>query len=144
MSDRLTEGPMNIFCHHFGILARNPNELKEFYIKCLGFEEGKTRLLPADLVDQIFSIPSPCYLTKLRRGSLVLEVFSLTDLQTHKRESATVGYNHWGMGVEDKEQFVHDLKQKSVPVLEIEHSGRMIYFLKDPEGNLIEIYEVKG
>jgi len=138
------EGPMNIFCHHFGILARNPNELKEFYIKCLGFEEGETRLLPADLVDQIFSIPSPCYLIKLSRGSLILEIFSLTGIDTQERKSATVGYNHWGMGVEDKLQFVKDLKQKGVPVMEIEHSGRMIYFVKDPEGNLIEIYEVKG
>jgi catechol 2,3-dioxygenase-like lactoylglutathione lyase family enzyme len=110
----------------------------------LGFEEGETRLLPADLVDQIFSIPSPCYLIKLSRGSLILEIFSLTGIDTQERKSATVGYNHWGMGVEDKLQFVKDLKQKGVPVMEIEHSGRMIYFVKDPEGNLIEIYEVKG
>jgi catechol 2,3-dioxygenase-like lactoylglutathione lyase family enzyme len=138
------EGPMNIFCHHFGILARNPENLKEFYVKWLGFEEGETRLLPADLVNQIFGIPSPCYLTKLSHGSLVLEIFSLTDIDTQERKYATVGYNHWGMGVEDKEQFVQDLKKKNVPVMEIEHSGRMIYFVKDPEGNLIEIYEVKG
>lgn len=135
---------MNIFCHHFGIFARDPDKIKKFYVKRLGFEEGETRLLPAHLVDQIFRIPSPCYLTKLNRGSLVLEVFSLTDRQAQKRNSATVGYNHWGMGVEDKERFVHDLKQKGVPVMEIEHSGRMIYFVKDPEGNLIEIYELKG
>jgi catechol 2,3-dioxygenase-like lactoylglutathione lyase family enzyme len=135
---------MNIFCHHFGILARNPEKLKEFYVNWLGFEEGETRLLPVDLVEQIFSIPSFCYLTKLKRGSLVLEVFSLTGVNTQERKSVTVGYNHWGMGVEDKQRFVKDLKQKGVPVMEIEHSGRMIYFVKDPEGNLIEIYEVKG
>jgi catechol 2,3-dioxygenase-like lactoylglutathione lyase family enzyme len=135
---------MDIFCHHFGILARDPIKLKEFYIESLGFEEGETRLLPDDLVNRIFSIPSPCYLTKLKHGSLVLEVFSLTDLQAEKRASVTGGYNHWGMGVEDKERFVEDLKQKNVPVIEIEHSGRLIYFVKDPEGNLIEIYEVRG
>jgi catechol 2,3-dioxygenase-like lactoylglutathione lyase family enzyme len=135
---------MNVFCHHFGILARNPDKLKEFYVKYLGFKEGEARLLPADLVDQIFSIPSPCYLTKLSRGSLVLEVFSLTNIDTQERKSATVGYNHWGMGVEDKGQFVKDLTKNGVPVIEIQHSDRMIYFIKDPEGNLIEIYEVKG
>jgi catechol 2,3-dioxygenase-like lactoylglutathione lyase family enzyme len=135
---------MNIFCHHFGILARNPKKLKEFYIKKLGFEEGETRLLPADLVNQIFSIPSPCYLTKLKRDSLVLELFSLTDMDTENRKSVTAGYNHWGLGVEDKERFVEDLKQNGVLVMEIEHSSRKIYFVKDPEGNLIEIYEVKG
>ena len=135
---------MNIFCHHLGILTRDPEKLKGFYINRLGFEEGETRLLPADLVDRIFSIPNPCYLTKLKYGSLVLEIFSLTDKQTQKRDSATVGYNHWGMGVKDKERFVQGLKQKNVPIMEIEHAGRMIYFLKDPEENLIEIYEVRG
>ena len=135
---------MDIYCHHFGILAGDPVKLKEFYIDSLGFEEGETRLLPADLVDQIFSIPSSCYLTKLHHGSLVLEIFSLTDLQTEKKASVTGGYNHWGMGVQDKERFVEDLKQKNVPVMEIERSGRLIYFVRDPEGNLIEIYEVKG
>jgi catechol 2,3-dioxygenase-like lactoylglutathione lyase family enzyme len=135
---------MNIFCHHFGILARNPEKLIEFYVKKLGFEEGETRLLSADLVNQIFGIPSPSSLTKLKCGSLVLEVFSITDMDAQERKSVTAGYNHWGMRVEDKEQYVKDLKQKDVPVLEIEHSGRMIYFVKDPEGNLIEIYEVKG
>ena len=133
-----------MLCHHFGILARNPEKLKEFYIEKLGFEEGETRLLPADLVNQIFSIPSPCYLTKLKRGSLVLELFSLTEIEAEERKSATAGYNHWGLGVEDKERFVEDLKQQDVSVMEIEHSGRTIYFVKDPEGNLIEIYEVRG
>jgi catechol 2,3-dioxygenase-like lactoylglutathione lyase family enzyme len=135
---------MNIFCHHFGILTKNVEKLKEFYVESLGFEEGETRLLPADLVDRIFGMPSPCYLTKLLRGSLVLEVFSLTDMDTQDRKPATVGYNHWGMGVEDKERFVKNLKEDGASVLEIEHSDRMIYFVKDPEGNLIEIYEVKG
>jgi glyoxylase I family protein len=135
---------MNNFCHHLGILARDPEKLKEFYINDLGFEEGDTRLLPADLVNRIFSIPSPCTLTKLMYGSLILEVFSLTDLQTEKKAPVTAGYNHWGLGVEDKERCVEDLKRKNVPIMEIEHAGRKIFFVKDPEENLIEIYEVKG
>ena len=135
---------MNIFCHHFGILARNPEKLKDFYIKDLGFEQEETRLLPADLVNRIFGIPSPCTLTKLKSGSLVLEIFFLTERHTEKRESVTSGYNHWGMGVEDKKRFVRDLKRKNVPLIEVERSGHVIYFVKDPEENLIEIYEVKG
>lgn len=135
---------MNIFCHHLGILTKDPEKLKDFYIKNLGFEEGETRLLPAGLVNQIFGIPSPCYLTKLKTDSLVLEVFSPADLQIQCRKSTSAGYNHWGMAVVNKEEFVRELKQKKVPLIEIEHSGRTIYFIKDPEGNLIEIYEVRG
>ncbi len=133
----------NIYCHHIGILANDLEKLKKFYTESLGFEEGETRLLSAELVDQIFHIPSSCTLTKLRRSSAVLEVFSLTEAQTSPREFATLGYNHWGMGVEDRIQFVRALKTKNVPVIEIEHAGRTIYFIKDPEGNLIEVYEAK-
>lgn len=134
----------NIFCHHIGILTDNPEELKKFYIELLGFEEAETKLLPAELLDQIFHIPSPCTLTKLKRDSVVLEIFSLTDDKPQKREFATVGYNHWGMAVGDKRHFVRTLKEKNVPVTEIEKAGRLIYFVNDPEGNLIEIYEAKG
>jgi catechol 2,3-dioxygenase-like lactoylglutathione lyase family enzyme len=135
---------MSSFCHHFGILTRNPEQLKEFYVRFLGFVEGETRLLPAELVNKIFRIPSPCYLTKLSRDSAHLEIFFLTDVEAGERKRAAVGYNHWGMGVEDKERFVNELKLLGAPVMEIEHSGHMIYFVEDPEGNLIEIYEVKG
>jgi catechol 2,3-dioxygenase-like lactoylglutathione lyase family enzyme len=43
--------------------------------------------------------------------------------------------------VADKELFVRELDKKGVPVLKLEGTGRFIYFVQDPEGNLIEIYE---
>jgi catechol 2,3-dioxygenase-like lactoylglutathione lyase family enzyme len=51
------------------------------------------------------------------------------------------GYNHWALGVGDKEMFVRGLEKKGVRILKLEGTGRFIFFVKDPEGNLIEIYQ---
>jgi catechol 2,3-dioxygenase-like lactoylglutathione lyase family enzyme len=51
------------------------------------------------------------------------------------------GYNHWGLGVADKDFFVRELEGRGVRVLKLEGTDRFVYFIEDPEGNLIEIYE---
>jgi catechol 2,3-dioxygenase-like lactoylglutathione lyase family enzyme len=58
-----------------------------------------------------------------------------------RRTAASSGYNHWGLGVEDKESYIIRLEKMGVPLLRLEGNGKFIYFIKDPEGNLIEIYE---
>lgn len=128
-------------CHHLGIFTNDPQSLVKFYKEKLGFEEGETKLVARDLMDQIFGIPSPCTLTKLKLGQSVLEIISPQDLNLKSRESDFSGYNHWALEVVDKEKFCQELRQKGVTVLEVEREGRKIFFIKDPEANLIEIYE---
>jgi len=128
-------------CHHLGIFTNHPQNLIKFYKEKLGFEEGETKLVSRDLMDQIFGIPSPCTLTKLELGQSVLEIISPQNLTLKRKDSDISGYNHWALGVADKEKFCQELKQKRVAVLEVEREGRKIFFVKDPEGNLIEIYE---
>lgn len=132
---------MTSTCHHLGIFTNDPQSLVKFYKEKLGFEEGKTKLVARDLMDQIFGIPSPCTLTKLNLGQSVLEIISPQDLNLKSRESDFSGYNHWALEVVDKEKFCQELRQKDVTVLEVKREGRKIFFIKDPEANLIEIYE---
>ena len=127
--------------HHIGLFSRNPEKLIEFYTEQLGFERVDTKSISKNWMTQIFDLPAACQLVKLRAGSLVLEVFSSPELELKGRNNITAGYNHWGFGVEDKEFFVQELEKKGVPVLKLEGTGRFIYFIKDTEGNLIEIYQ---
>jgi catechol 2,3-dioxygenase-like lactoylglutathione lyase family enzyme len=62
-------------------------------------------------------------------------------LNLKQRDLDVSGYNHWALGIADKERFCQELKKKGVAVLELEREDRKIFFVKDPEGNLIEIYE---
>lgn len=128
-------------CHHLGIFTGNPQNLIKFYTEKLGFEEGETKLVSKDLMEKIFGIPSTCTLAKLRLGQSILEIITPQNLNLKRRDSDISGYNHWALGVADKEKFCQKLKQKGVTVLQVEREGRKIFFVEDPEGNLIEIYE---
>jgi len=129
------------YCHHFGICTNSPQKMIKFYKEKLDFEEEKAKLVPRELMEQIFGIPSACTLTKLKLGQIILEIISPQNFNLKKREFDISGYNHWGLGVKKKEEFCQSLKDRGVPVLEVESKGRYIFFIKDPEGNLIEIYE---
>ncbi|MBN1222077.1 MAG: VOC family protein [Candidatus Aminicenantes bacterium] len=134
---------MHMACHHIGIFTRNPKRLIPFYTQGLGFSEGEMRVLPPDLMGKIFGLASECQLTKLSQDGAVIEVFSPVEYEVDDCSPRTSGYNHWGLEVEDKEAYVRILEERGVPVLKVDNRGRTIFFVKDPEGNLIEIYERK-
>lgn len=50
-----------------------------------------------------------------------------------------MGYNHWGLRVNNRVAFCRSLKKKRVKVIEITRNNRKVYFIKDPDGNLIEM-----
>lgn len=134
---------MNLACHHIGIFTKDPQRLIPYYTQGLGFVEGETRILSADLTEQIFGIKDECRLTKLTQSSAVIELFTPLHSDLAHPGQRTAGYNHWALEVEDKEVYVRTLEERDIPVTKIDHQGRMIYFIRDPEGNLIEIYEPK-
>ena len=134
---------MTNFCHHLGIFTNNPQELIKFYTDKLGFERRETKAIPEDLVKKIFGVPSSCKLTKLKFGQVIIEIISPENLKLKKRPDDVSGFNHWSLRVKNKEAFSKQLKKKGVSILELEKSGQSIYFARDPEGNLIEIYEVR-
>jgi len=134
---------MNMGCHHIGIFTENPGRLIQYYTQGLGFAEGESRILSPELTEAIFGIRAECQLTKLTQNSAVIEIFAPVNASLDVRSRKTAGYNHWALEVEDKEAYIRILEEREVSVTKIPHQGRLIYFVGDPEGNLIEIYESK-
>ena len=132
---------MNGSCDHIGLFSQNPEVLVPFYTEKLGFEIQGSKSISKEWMTRIFGMPAACQLIKLRFGSAVVEIFVPESGNLDNKITPSQGYNHWGLGVADKESFVRDLESKGIPVLKLEGSGRFIYFVKDPEENLIEIYE---
>ena len=132
---------MNGSCDHIGLFSQNPEVLVPFYTEKLGFELQGSKSISKEWMTRIFGMPAACQLIKLRFGSAVVEIFVPESGNLDNKITPSQGYNHWGLGVADKESFVRDLESKGIPVLKLEGSGRFIYFVKDPEENLIEIYE---
>lgn len=134
---------MTYFCRHIGIITAHPEKLITFYSEKVGFELEETKNVPEDLMERIFGISSPASLTKLKLAQVILEIFSLEEPLIQNRPLDVAGYNHWGLAVGDREAFVEKLKAKGVKVLDWKREGRTIFFVADPDGNLVEIYGVR-
>lgn len=126
--------------NHIGLQTDSSQTLIRFYTEKLGFEKGETRTIPKDLMDRIFGLSWECRMTKLRFGRVILEIFSPENMQLEKKSVNSKGLNHWGLEVENRETFILECEQKGVDLLKIDRNGRFIYFIKDPDGNLIEIF----
>ncbi|MGA1844283.1 MAG: VOC family protein [bacterium] len=134
---------MTAHIHHIGIMTDNPEKMVAFYTEKLGFQAGPTMLVPENLIARIFEFSSPCSLTKLSYGRVIVEIISPEGTVLGGHEVPAAGYNHWGFGVEDAEGFCRQLTTKGVEVIRAAKNGRFVNFVRDPDGNLIEIYQAR-
>jgi catechol 2,3-dioxygenase-like lactoylglutathione lyase family enzyme len=133
---------MEATSNHIGLITRRPQTIINYYTSVLGFEQGESRTLSRDMMEAIFGIQAEGKMTKLHFGKVVLEVFS-SDGDLRNKDILGCGYNHWGLSVDDKEAFINDKEAAGAFVSRIKYNDRFIYFLKDPDGNLIEVFENK-
>ncbi|MGA1796915.1 MAG: VOC family protein [bacterium] len=134
---------MTAHIHHIGIMTNNPRNMEAFYVEKLGFQAGATTRVPETLIEVVFGFSSPCSLTKLSRGRVIVEIISPEGIVLSGQEVSASGYNHWGFAVEDREDFCRQLTSKGVEVISAAKNGRFVNFVKDPDGNLIEIYQFR-
>lgn len=132
---------MKQICDHVGVFTTNTETMKDFYTSILGFESGSESVLSASIVDRIFGIAVDCRFIKLHKDGFILEIFEPISGEFRKRAADQVGMNHWGYCVADRDGFVEELRDKHIPVIEIQRGGRSAYFLVDPDGNRIELRE---
>jgi len=132
---------MKQYCNHIGLISGNAEMLVKFYTEKLGFKENGARLIPASLMKQLFGLNCECQMTKLVLGEIVLEIFNPMGIDISLRREDTSGLNHWGLNVSDKESLCRDLASKGVEIIKAPNKDRYIYFIKDPEGNRIEVFD---
>lgn len=125
-------------CSHLGIFTNHPEKLIDFYSTVLGFQKKKEGILSRELMESLFGIPAECRLVLMERAGAGIEIFSSKEITFEERRSSLSGFNHWGLVVEDKEAFCREA-EKSAEVLKAYKNGKIIYFLKDPDGNRIEV-----
>ena len=135
-------------CDHIGIFTSNAKRLVSFYKKKLDFkEQRKKEVLPKSLIKLIFGISSECNFIKLvpssvkkeKRPGVIVEIFEPTSKRFKKKTSDITGLNHWGYRVGDREKYCRKLKKKKIKVIEVKRGDHRAYFIKDPDGNRIEI-----
>jgi catechol 2,3-dioxygenase-like lactoylglutathione lyase family enzyme len=127
--------------HHLALLTNNPKRLINFYTKKLKFNKEKESFAPKKLMKKVFNINRDCELTRLKLANVRLEIISPSGGSLRDNREATIGYSHWGYGVKDTIRFCRELKKKGAIVIRFRKNSRFLYFVKDPDGNIIEISE---
>ena len=126
-------------CDHIGLFSDNPKKLINFYVKKLGFEKEKEDLISKDTIYSIFGISLECRLIRLSAPGIKIEIFSSKDKPKRKKFKRIKGINHWGLSTGDRQIFLKKLIKRKVKIVTIKRNSHKVYFIRDPERNLIEI-----
>ncbi len=129
-------------CEHLGIFTNNYKRLQDFYVKKLGFVYKSKNIIPKLIIKKIFGIDCDFHMIKLfSKNGLMIELFEPTKSRLQIIKHVTAGFNHFGYMVPNREKFCNSLKRKGVRIILVKKEGGLTYFIKDPDGNRIEIRE---
>lgn len=129
----------NKSCDHIGLFSRHPKKLINFYVEKLGFKVEKQDIVSKAIINSIFGIDLECRLTRLSLGRIKIEIFSPSFSPKRTKFSKLEGINHWGFSTGDRRRFCQKLIKDKVKIITIERNSHKVYFIKDPQDNLIEI-----
>ena len=124
---------------HVAIFTNNFKRSFNFYTKKLGLKKEKEKVIPKNIMTKIFGVPHNCKLTLVTNNDARVEIFSCSSDIFKRRLNTSLGYSHWSLIVKDNERFCRNLARRKVPVIKIKRESRFTYFIKDPDGNRIEI-----
>ena len=130
-------------CDHIGIFTNHYQRLVSFYIRKMGFEKEKEERLSKSVMQSVFGIASEGKFTRLVSGDMKMEIFSLVGGHLRKKDNQTIGYNHWSACITDKKKFLSGLNGKGVKIITIKRNDHFVFFVKDPDGNRIEVKDCK-
>ncbi len=118
--------------HHIGIWASDIGAAGEFCKNVLGLEKEREYEAPAEIMRAIFGTEEPCKIQVYGGSEVRVEIFDAAG-------RTKSGINHFSLSVGDREGFCAQAKAKGVEVIEVWREDHPVYFLKGPDGVLIEI-----
>lgn len=130
-------------CDHIGLFTHNSESLVGFYVEMLGFEMKEASILPKSIAETVFGVASDCRFLKLSRHEFVLEIFEPLSPDAIEIKPDGTGINHWGYCVKNRTAFMGKLRKEGFEITVVNRNEHYVYFLKDPDGNRIEIRECR-
>ena len=120
--------------HHVAIICSDYRRSREFYVDKLGFE----------VVREVWREDRQDYLTMLRSGEVVLELFTKPTAPQRPTQPEALGLRHLAFQVENVEETAAWLNSRGIETEPIRtdtiNGGRMTFF-KDPDGLPLELHE---
>lgn len=127
--------------HHIGIVCSDIKKSEQFYTEYFGLKRARETTVPSAETNKIFGINSAAHIIALsaENGSEI-ELFEFPDAKPPKPSQG--GISHLALFVGNRREYHDRLKAKGIDTIFIDRGeGRYVYFVKDPDGNLIELRE---
>lgn len=120
--------------HHVAIICSDYERSKDFYVRKLGFQ----------MIREVWREDRQDYLTMLRSGDVVLELFTKPQAPQRPTQPEALGLRHLAFQVEDVAAAAAWLNSRGVetePVREDHINGGRMTFFRDPDGLPLELHE---
>lgn len=131
---------------HVGIVVKNMKQMVKFYQDKLGMSLiGERNQTPGCILEN-FKVPKKVVF--IDAGNTIIELLDygpFTEERPKEGKREIIGITHIAFSVDDVYETVRDLKRKgvSIDVEPVEGDNDILAFIKDPEGNLLELYRKK-
>ncbi|MGI6622441.1 MAG: VOC family protein [Acetivibrionales bacterium] len=127
---------MSIFSEiaHVALIVHNYSQVKAFYVDKLGFS----------IIRENYREQTNDWKLDLRCGNCELEIFGKPDAPKRPSGAELCGYRHLAFRVADVNKAIEELAKKGIvcdPVRIDAYTHNGFTFLRDPEGNVIELHE---
>ena len=132
--------------NHIGLCVHDIDRSRRFYEELLGFEYEREIAPPDEITGRLLQLDPPLGLRAvyLRKGGLVLELLAYAGRQRPRRERPMdePGLTHISIGAEDHGSLL-DRVEALGGTLVAESDIGVAVFIRDPDGQLIELLETK-
>lgn len=128
---------------HIGWITNDIEKFEYFWCRGLGFEKVWEANIMPEKVKQLFGIDRATRAMRYRKHDMVIEIHVFNPpLPVGEVRFDTFGINHIGLWIDDREEFILDLKSR-IGYVEVKRywdpSGWWNIFIRDYDGNWIEL-----
>jgi catechol 2,3-dioxygenase-like lactoylglutathione lyase family enzyme len=121
---------------HIAVHSKSKENAIKFYKDLLGFEIAYEFNVQNKIAEKIFEIAEDFKVIMFEQNNLFVEVFVSNNF---KSEGKSI--NHFCIEIKNRQEFLSNCRQKNVNVTSIDRGDRITVFIKDYDGNLIEVKE---
>lgn len=120
--------------HHVGIFNRDENQAVKFYHDFLGMEKVRQYRVTPELSQQLFSVATETRVVTFARGDVKIEIFLCTEFNL-----PAPNMPHFCLHLENFSEILETARLSGIEVITGKKEDKIVYFLRDFSGNMIEI-----
>jgi len=124
--------------HHVAVVCRTRDHADRFYGALLGLPTIKTSILSREMVQKIFNTDAECEIILYGNETMAIEVFV-----TDTNPDCAIPYVHMCLEIKNRNEFARMCKENGLEVNCLERGDSTLLFIKDFDGNLFEIKELR-